>query len=73
LQAERKLEQLREEVGKAEDAYNAACDRYGDDAPQARAAAEAFEKVKANLVKFLISHPELGAAPLATTHRMNKI
>ena len=59
LQAARKLEQLNEEVGKAEDAYNAACDQYGDDTPQARAALEAFEKLKAGLVKFMESHPEL--------------
>ena len=58
-QAARKLEQLNEEVGKAEDAYNAACDQYGDDTPQARAALEAFEKLKAGLVKFMESHPEL--------------
>jgi single-stranded DNA-specific DHH superfamily exonuclease len=58
-QAARKLEQLNEEVGKAEDAYNAACDQYGDDTPQARAALEAFEKLKAGLVKFLENHPEL--------------
>ena len=59
-QAARKLEQLNEEVGKAEDAYNAACDQYGDDTPQARAALEAFEKLKAGLVKFMESHSELG-------------
>jgi hypothetical protein len=57
-QAERKLEQLREEVAKAEDAYNAACDHYGDESPQARAASEAFEKMKAGLVKFMAGHPE---------------
>ena len=59
MQSQRKLEQLREEVGKAEDAYNAACDQYGDDTPQARAALEAFEKLKAGLVKFMESHTEL--------------
>jgi len=59
-QAARKLEQLREEVEKAEDAYNAACDQYGDDSPQARAASEAFEKLKANLVRFLSSHAQAG-------------
>jgi len=53
-QAARKLEQLREEVSKAEDAYNAACDQYGDDSPQA--ASETFEKLKAGLVKFMASH-----------------
>ena len=59
LQAGRKLEQLREEVGKAEDAYNTVYGQYGDDTPQARAALEAFEKLKAGLVKFLESHPDL--------------
>ena len=37
LQAGRKLEQLREDAGKAEDAYNAACDQYGEDSAQATA------------------------------------
>ena len=67
LQAGRKLEQLNEEVGKAEDAYNAACDQYGDDTPQAHADLEVFvprtpfrgEKLKAGLVKFMEGHTEL--------------
>jgi hypothetical protein len=61
LQAGRKLEQLREDAGKAEDAYNAACDQYGEDSAQATAAFKAFEGVKANLIKFLSGHPELKA------------
>ena len=59
LQAGRKLEQLREEVVKAEDAYNTVYGQYGDDAPQAKTASEAFEKLKAGLVKFMENHPEL--------------
>jgi hypothetical protein len=58
-QTERKLVQLREEVEKAEDAYNAACDQFGDASPQAQAAFETFEKMKAGLVKFMASHAEL--------------
>ena len=60
LQAGRKLEQLREEVVKAEDAYNTVYGQYGDDTPQARAALEAFETLKVGLVKFMESHSELG-------------
>jgi hypothetical protein len=58
-QAERKLAQIRDEVVKAEEAYEAACDRHGLESAQAKAALELMEKVKANLVKFLGSHPEL--------------
>jgi hypothetical protein len=57
-QAERKLVQLREEVEKAEDAYNAACDQFGDESAQARAASETFERMKVGLVEFMASHPE---------------
>ena len=57
-QAARKLEQLREEAGKAEDAYAAACDQFGQDSAQARAALDALEKLKANLIKFMSAHPE---------------
>jgi hypothetical protein len=58
-QSERKLEQIREEVIKAEEAYDAACNQAGQDSPHARAALELLEKVKANLLQFLRSHPEL--------------
>ena len=57
-QVARKLEQLREEAGKAEDAYAAACDQFGQDSTPARAALDALEKLKANLIKFMTSHPE---------------
>jgi hypothetical protein len=55
----RKLEQLREETVKAEEAYDAACAQFGDESPQARATLEAFETVKAGLLKFMASHPEV--------------
>lgn len=55
----RKLEQLREETVKAEEAYDAACEQFGDGSPQAQAASEAFEAVKAGLLKFMASHPEV--------------
>lgn len=63
-QAERKLAQIRDEVVKAEEAYEAACEQFGQASQQAEAALEFLEKVKANLLKFLSSHPELtpGAA-----------
>ena len=46
-------------MGKAEDAYNTVYGQYGDGTPQARAALEAFEKLKAGLIKFMESHTEL--------------
>jgi hypothetical protein len=55
----RKLEQLREETIKAEEAYDAVCEQYGADSPQAEAAGQAFEGVKAGLLKFMANHPEL--------------
>lgn len=55
----RKLEQLREETVKAEEAYDAACEQFGIDSPQAVAAGQAFESVKAGLLKFMANHPEL--------------
>lgn len=58
-QSLRKLEQLREETIKAEEAYAQACDQFGEDSPQALAASESFEAVKAGLLKFMSSHPEL--------------
>ncbi|MBN1890868.1 MAG: hypothetical protein JW850_22930 [Thermoflexales bacterium] len=58
-QTERKLEQIRAEAIKAEEAYEAACDQYGEESPQAKAALDLFEKVKSNLVKYLSSHPEI--------------
>ena len=58
-QTERKLAQLRDETVKAEEAYEAACGEYGVDSAQANAALEQMEKVKANLVRFLGSHPEV--------------
>ena len=35
-----------------EEAYEQACDQFGAESPQALAAAEAFEKVKAGWLKF---------------------
>ncbi len=58
-QDERKLGQIREEAIKTEEAYEAACTQFGDESQQARAALELFEKTKANLIKFMSSHPEL--------------
>ena len=55
----RKLEQLREETIKAEEAYAQTCDQFGDDSPQALAASQAFEAVKVGWLKFMGSHPEL--------------
>jgi len=57
-QAARKLEQLREEVVKTKDVYDAACDQFGVDSAPARAALDALEKLKANLVRFMSNHPE---------------
>jgi hypothetical protein len=59
-QNERKLTQIRDEVVKAEEAYEAACDQFGQASQPARAALELLEKVKANLLKFMSNHPELG-------------
>ncbi len=59
-QTERKLVQIRDEVVKAEEAYEAACNQFGQDTPQAQSALELLEKVKANLVKFMSNHPESG-------------
>ena len=58
MQSQRKLTQLREETIKAEEAYEQACDQHGLDSPEARHAAEAFEKVKANLLKFMGNQPK---------------
>jgi hypothetical protein len=55
----RQLEQLREETVKAEEAYDAPCEQYGVDSPQAQATSEAFEKVKAGRLKFMTNHPKL--------------
>ena len=55
----RKLEQLREETVKAEEAYDAACEQFGIDSLQAVAAGQAFEGVKAGLLKFMANHPEV--------------
>jgi hypothetical protein len=51
VQTTRKVEQLREETLKAEEAYEQACDQFGAESAQAQAAAEAFEKVKAGWLK----------------------
>jgi hypothetical protein len=59
-QTERKLVQIRDEVVKAEEAYEVACDQFGQDTPQAQSALGLLEKVKANLVKYMSNHPELG-------------
>ena len=56
VQSARKLEQLRDETVKAEEAYEQACDQFGAESPQALAAAEAFEKVKAGWLKFKAAH-----------------
>jgi len=60
-QVERKLAQLRDETVKVEEVYEAACDERGVDSTEAQAALAQMEKVKANLVKFLGSHPEVSA------------
>ena len=52
VQTTRKLEQLREETVKAEEAFEQACLQFGDESPQAQAAAETFEKVKTGWLKF---------------------
>ncbi len=52
VQSARKLEQLRDETVKAEEVYEQTCEQFGDESPQAQAAAEAFEKVKAGWLKF---------------------
>lgn len=57
-QTDRKLTQIRDEVVKAEEAYEAACSEFGQDSPPAKAALESLEKVKANLLKFLGSRAE---------------
>ncbi len=56
VQIVRKFEQLRDETVKAEEAYEQACDQFGAESPQALAAAEAFEKVKAGWLKFKAAH-----------------
>ena len=57
VQSARKLEQLRDETIKAEEVYEQACDQFGAESPQALAAADAFEKVKAGWLKFKAAHP----------------
>ncbi len=52
VQGARKLEQLRDETLKAEEAYERACNQFGEESPQALAAAEAFESVKSGWLKF---------------------
>ena len=58
VQTARKLEQLRDETVKAEEVYAQTCEQFGDESPQALAAAEAFEKVKAGWLKFKAAHAE---------------
>ena len=58
VQTARKLEQLRDETIKAEEVYAQTCEQFGDESPQALAAAEAFEKVKAGWLKFKAAHAE---------------
>ncbi len=58
LQGNRKVEQLRDETLKAEEAYERACDKYGLDSAEAQSAAEAFEKIKGNYLKFMGSQPK---------------
>jgi TfoX/Sxy family transcriptional regulator of competence genes len=55
LQGQRKLEQIREETIKAEEAYDQACEKYGIDSAEAEVASAAFEKLKGNLLKFMSS------------------
>ncbi len=57
VQIVRKQEQLRDETIKAEEVYEQACDQFGAESPQALAAADAFEKVKAGWLKFKAAHP----------------
>jgi len=66
----RKLEQLREETIKAEEAYDAVCEQYGVDSPQAEAAGQTFEGVKAGLLKFTGAlHRMCGESPGAEVTR----
>jgi hypothetical protein len=58
VQTARKFEQLRDETVKAEEAYEQACNQFGDESPQAQAAAEAFEKVKAGWLKLKATYSE---------------
>ncbi len=58
LQGNRKLEQLRDETLKAEEAYEQACNQYGLDSAEAQRAAEVFEKIKTNYLKFMGSQPK---------------
>ena len=53
------LGQITDELAKAERVYEVACERFGDEAPEAQAALKAMEKVKENLLKFLERRPEL--------------
>ena len=59
VQSARKLEQLHEETIKAEEVYEQTCEQFGDESPQAQAASEAFEKVKAGWLKFKAAHANL--------------
>ena len=59
VQSARKLEQLHEETIKAEEVYEQTCEHFGDESPQAQAASEAFEKVKAGWLKFKAAHANL--------------
>ena len=58
VQSARKLEQLRDETVKAEEVYAQTCEQFGDESPQAQAAAEAFEKVKAGWLRFKAARAE---------------
>ena len=59
VQTARKFEHLREETVKAEEVYyEEACNQFGEESPQAQAAAESFEKAKAGWLKFKAAHSE---------------
>ncbi len=63
----RTLDQLREETVKTEETYDAACEQFGVDSPQAEAVGRVFEGVKAGVLKFVANHPEVRLSASAQT------